>query len=135
LYRSPAFIRAGNGDRLAGKGDRRPAHGKRGELRRRFFKRAVSLYPTPLRGVGQGWGYHTITLSFAALPPLPDGIALFGEGAKTFPVVLGAVENIHGGELAAGDAVHRVLKAAALGIAGGFLDGGEDKRRAAFQQT
>src|SRR3546814_18885073 len=61
--------------------------------------------------------------------PLPQGIALLGEGAEAFLLVLAVVKGIDSRELALGDAVHGILEANRLGSARHLLDGGEDKRR------
>src|SRR3546814_4359887 len=66
--------------------------------------------------------------------PLPQGIALLGEGAEAFLLVLAVVKGIDSRELALGDAVHGILEAHRLGRARHLLDGGEDQRRAGRQQ-
>src|SRR3546814_11455101 len=65
--------------------------------------------------------------------PLPHGVALLGEGAEAFLLVLAVVEPVDGRELALGDAVHGILEAHRLGRARHLLDGGEDQRRAGRQ--
>ena len=63
--------------------------------------------------------------------PLPDRIALLGEGPEAFHVVFGGIERVDGAEFPLRDPVHGLLEAHRLRLADDFLDRREHERRAA----